>query len=76
MKRTLIFNQGIIDGIYVDFIIQLYPHLATNFTQRKCYHEYYYNEGVIELTIDDLDKLTEEFVRVIVTSGDVMLEML
>lgn len=76
MKRILRFNQGIIDGIYVDFVIQLYPHLVTNFTQRKSYYEYTYSEGSIELTIDDLDKLTEEFVRVIVTSGDVMLEML
>lgn len=76
MKRTLRFNQGIIDGIYVDFVTTLYPHLATNFTQRKCYDEYTYSEGVVELTIDDLDKLTDEFVRVVVTSGDVTLEML
>ena len=76
MKRTLRFNQGIIDGIYVDFVTTLYPHLASNFTQRKFYDEYTYREGDIELTIDDLDKLSDEFIRVVVTSDDVTLEML
>ena len=34
------------------------------------------SEGAIELTIEDLDKLTEEFVRATITSGDVELEIL
>ena len=73
MKRILRFNDGIIEGIYVDFIIKLYPHLAPNFTQRKQYDEYYYKEGKVELTINELDLLSNEFLKVIVNCSDIEL---
>ena len=76
MKRILRFNDGIIEGVYVDFIVKLYPHLATNFTQRKQYDEYYYKVGEIELTINDLDLLSNEFLKVIVTCSDIELVMI
>ena len=73
MKRILIFNDGIIEGVYVDFIVKLYPHLATNFTQRKQYDEYYYKEGEVELTINELDLLSDEFLKVVITCSDIEL---
>ena len=76
MKRILIFNDGIIEGVYVDFIVKLYPHLAKNFTQRKQYDEYYYKEGEVELTINELDLLSNEFLKVIVTCSDIELVMI
>ena len=76
MKRILRFNDGIIEGVYVDFIVKLYPHLATNFTQRKQYYEYYYKEGEVDITIGELDLLSNEFLKVIVTCSDIELVMI
>ena len=73
MKRILIFNDGIIEGVYVDFIVKLYPHLAANFIQRKQYDEYYYKEGEVELTINELDLLSNEFLKVTITCNDIEL---
>jgi len=73
MKRILRFNDGIIEGVYVDFIVKLYPHLASNFTQRKQYEEYYYKECEVKLTINELNLLSNEFLKVIVTCSDIEL---
>lgn len=55
------FNQGIITGDDVRNLLKVFPELETNFKQRKKYDEYYFDEKVVELNIENLKKLSELF---------------
>lgn len=61
MKRTLTFNQGIIDGYYKFVIIELFPNLEKSFTRRKQYSEFYFEDTEVELTLYLINKLSSEF---------------
>ena len=58
MKRKLVINEGIIRGDIVRDIVDFLPQLEKSFIQRKQFDEYYYNETVIELSIDIIQELT------------------
>ncbi len=61
MVRELIFSNGIIEGEYKRFIVEMFPSLEANFRQRKQYDEYHYDSTDIELTLDQIEKLTNMF---------------
>lgn len=63
MKRKINLNQGIVGGYEKDLIVEILPQLEKNFRQRKQFYEYYFDDGVeIELTLEDLDNLSNEFI--------------
>lgn len=62
MKRKIRFNQGIIGGVEKDTVVDILPQLEPHFRQRKTYYEYYFDDGVeVELSLEDIDKLSSEF---------------
>lgn len=65
MKRILRFNQGIIGGEDKDTLLEILPQLQNSFRQRKRYYEYYFDQTEVELSLEDIDKLSSEFVVVL-----------
>ena len=61
MKRNIILSQGIIGGTEKDIIEDILPQLEGQFRQRKTYYEYYFDEKEIELTLFNLDELSNSF---------------
>ena len=61
MKRRIALSQGII-GIYeVLILVDILPELKECFTQRKQYPEFYFTETWVELSLETLDRLSQEF---------------
>lgn len=58
MRRKLEFNNGIVNGDVVREVINIFPVTEICFSQRKNYDEYYYNLTEVELTIDNINDLT------------------
>lgn len=61
MKRIVRFNSGIIDGDEMTTVVDILPQLEGNFRQRKTYFEYYFDEQEVELSIEDIDRLSNNF---------------
>lgn len=61
MKREIRFTSGIIFGETRDVVLEILPELAPQFTQRKHFFEYYFEPIQIEVSIDQLDRLSKEF---------------
>ena len=61
MKRKIRLSQGIIGGTEKDIIEDILPQLEGQFRQRKTYYEYYFDEKEIELTLFNLDELSNSF---------------
>lgn len=63
MKRKIRFNQGIIGGVEKNILTDILPQLESHFRQRKIYYEYYFDDDIeVELSLEDIDKLSSEFV--------------
>ena len=74
MKRELLFNTSIIGGIDKDFICELFPSLESKFTRRKEYYEYYFDNIVVELDIDIINKLSNSY-RLAITQDTIIVEI-
>ena len=61
MKRIIQFKDGIIGGVVAQEVLTILPQLESSFTQRKTYFEYYFKATEVELTLEQLDKLSNEF---------------
>ena len=61
MKRKLMFTQSPVSGDDMRIILILFPHLEYNFTRRKSYDEFYFEGENIEITLDKLEKLLDEY---------------
>jgi hypothetical protein len=73
MKRNIRFRDGIICGDDKVSIVEILPQLENSFTQRKTYFEYYFEDTVVELTLEQLDTLSTEF-RIIMGYEDITIE--
>lgn len=62
MKRTITISRGIISGYDKDIIVNILPELLNSFRQRKKFYEYYFDPIEIEITLEELDKLSSEFI--------------
>ena len=61
MKRRITLSQGII-GLYVVLIlVAILPVFSECFTQRQQYPEFYFTETWVELSLETLDRLSQEF---------------
>jgi hypothetical protein len=74
MKRTIVINEGVIMGEYKKSIIEILPQLETSFKQRKQYFEYYFDETQIEITLGQLDMLSDRF-RLVVSWETIIIEV-
>jgi len=74
MKRNIRFRDGIIGGFEKEMIVDILPQLKDSFTQRKTYFEYYFEDTEVELTLEQLDKLSEEF-RIAIDFEDITIEV-
>lgn len=74
MKRIIVINEGVIMGEYKKSIVEILPQLETSFRQRKQYFEYYFDETQIEITLDQLDQLSDKF-RIIIGWETITVEV-
>lgn len=65
MKRIIRFNQGIIGGNEADILINVLPQTEYSFKQRKQFYEYYFTPVEVELSLEDIDKISNEFIIVL-----------
>lgn len=65
MKRIIRFNQGIIGGEDKDTLVDILPQLENSFRQRKQYYEYYFEQTEVELSLENVDKISSEFVVIL-----------
>lgn len=61
MKKIINLKNGVIYGTDKESIVSILPQLEKSFTQRKEFFEYYFNETTIEITLDQLDNLSQKF---------------
>jgi hypothetical protein len=61
MKRILRFKDGVIYGTIKDEVVKILPQLESSFVQRKNFYEYYFNDTEIEISLEQLDKLSDEY---------------
>jgi len=74
MKRIIVINEGVIMGEYKKSIVDILPQLETSFIQRKQYFEYYFDETQIEITLEQLDQLSNKF-RIIIGWETITVEV-
>ena len=61
MVKLININQGVIGGVEKELIENILPQLVGSFKQRKEFFEYYFNEKEVELSLEDIDRLSSEF---------------
>lgn len=61
MKVTIAFDQSIIGGFIKREICDIFPEIEKSFIQRKMYDEYYFTSTPIEITIEKLEELRNEY---------------
>ena len=62
MKRLVTIKDGVIGGVEKELIEKLLPQLVGSFRQRKEFFEYYFDEKMVEFTLDDIERLSKEFI--------------
>jgi hypothetical protein len=62
MKRLVTIKDGVIGGVEKELIEKLLPQLVGPFRQRKEFFEYYFDETIVEFTLDDIERLSKEFI--------------
>lgn len=58
MKRKLEL-EGIIIGELMRDIIEIFPETKNSFRQRKTYDEYYYDETVVEVDLERIERVND-----------------
>lgn len=61
MKRLIRFNQGVIGGYDKEKLVEILPQLESSFRQRKQYFEYYFDDTEVELSLEEVDKISIDF---------------
>jgi hypothetical protein len=62
MVKLIVIKQGIVGGDTKELIEDILPQLVGSFDQRKEFFEYWFNEKEIELSLEDINNLSQEFV--------------
>lgn len=65
MKRIVRFNQGIISEYDKDALVDILPQLESSFRQRKQYFEYYFDNTEVDLSLEDVDRISNNFVVIL-----------
>ena len=61
MKRKIRLSEGIIYGTDMLSLVEILPQLKESFRQRKEFFEYYFDETEVTLSLEDIDKLSNDF---------------
>ena len=61
LKLELGFNDGIISGDIMRDVVEIFPEFESSFQQRKSYDEYYYSPMEVEVSLEQIEKLTEYY---------------
>lgn len=61
MKKVITFNQGIIGGEDMQAVLSVLPQLEHSFKQRKEFWEFYFEPMEVQLTIEDVEQLSDLF---------------
>ncbi len=61
MKVELGFSASLVDGLDMDNLIDIIPEIEGNFTQRKEYTEYYFEDMVVDIDMAQLEKVLALF---------------
>ena len=61
MKRKIRLSSGIIGGPDMLSLVEILPQLKESFRQRKEFFEYYFDETEVTLSLEDIDKLSNDF---------------
>ncbi len=61
MKRKIRLSSGIIGGTDMLSLVEILPQLKDSFRQRKEFFEYYFDETEVTLSLEDIDKLSNDF---------------
>lgn len=61
MLKIFKFKCGIVNGTDMQTVLEIIPELKDQFKQRKQFFEYYFTEKDIEVTLNQLDALAQEF---------------
>ena len=70
MKRIIRFKNAVIYGTVKEDVVAILPQLENSFTQRKQFFEYYFKDTEVEITLEQLDKLSSEF-RILIGFDDI-----
>jgi len=70
MKRIIRFKDAVIYGTVKEDVVAILPQLENSFTQRKQFFEYYFKDTEVEITLEQLDKLSSEF-RILIGFDDI-----
>jgi len=62
MKKVISFNQGVIGGEDMQAVLSVLPQLESSFKQRKEFWEFYFSEVEVELSIEDIEQLSDLFI--------------
>lgn len=61
MVRILNFKDGIISGNNMRSLLEIFPQLKSRFRQRNQYDKYYFDPIEVEVSIEQIHLLSEEF---------------
>jgi len=61
IRRLITINEGVIGGYDKELIETLLPELNNSFKQRKQYWEYYFSETWVSLSIETIERLSQEY---------------
>lgn len=61
MKRKIRLSSGIIGGTDMLSLVEILPQLKESFRQRKEFFEYYFDETEVTLSLEDIDKVSNNF---------------
>lgn len=73
MEKIFRFKDGIIDGYIKDVVVEILPQLEYSFKQRKNFHEYYFQETSITITLDQLNQLADKF-KIIIDHDSITIQ--
>ena len=61
MKRLITIEGGVVGDVEKELLERLLPQIVGSFTQHKEFFEYFFEEKVLELTLDDIERLSTGF---------------
>jgi hypothetical protein len=72
MRRTIRIN-GIVGGDMMRDILEIFPILESQFTQRKHFDEFWFSDTEVDVDIDQLHILTSQITSVTITWEEIII---
>ena len=72
MRRTIRINS-IVGGDMMRGILEIFPGLESQFTQRKQFDEFWFSDTDVDVDIDQLHSLTSQITSVIINWEEIII---